>query len=400
MIFNYKVKGPEGVIQKGAVEAASEKQASAMLYRHGLTVLSLEPEEVTLPLDSFFPFLNRVSRKELVLFSRQFATLINSKVPIIQSLDILSEQISSKKLREAIGVMASDIEGGKKLSDSISKFPNIFSSLYINLIRSGELSGSLDESLTFLADQEERDYDLASKIKGAMTYPIFIVSAIVIVGGLMFTFVLPQMIGMLQEAEVELPVTTKILIFLTDAIQNYWWLMAMASVGVVVGFHFYVRSPAGRFVWDQLKIKTPIMGPLLRNIYMSRFSRNLATLVIGGIPIVKSLNTVAEIVGNTIYKNIIKDAAKQVETGKSMADVFEKENQMPKIVTQMVRIGEQTGSLGEILGKLADFYDKEVERTLNTLTTLLEPIIMLLLGMAVAVMVAGILLPIYNLASI
>lgn len=400
MIYNYKAKGKGGAIQKGAVEASGLEQATEMLHRHGLTVLELEAEEASLGLDRFIPFLSRVPRKELVLFSRQFATLINSKVPILQALDILSEQISNRHLRAAIGDMISDVEGGKKLSESIEKYPNIFSNLYINLVRSGELSGSLDESLVFLADQEEKDYDLISKIRGALTYPIFIISAIFIVGGLMFVFVLPQMIGVLREANVELPVTTKILIFLTEAIRGYWWLFILAVAGTIVGWRVYIKSAGGRLIWDSLKIRLPIVGPLIKNIYMDRFARNLATLISGGIPIVKSLHTVADIVGNSIYKRIILEAAKDVETGKSITDVFEKQPLVPKIVTQMVRVGEQTGGLGEILGRLADFYDKEVNRTLGTLTTLLEPIIMLVIGFAVAIMVAGILLPIYNLASI
>lgn len=399
-LFNYRARDEKGVVKKGSVEAGSEVQAAEILHRNRLVVLKLQPEEAGVNFENFIPFLRRVSGKELVIFSRQLSTLINAKVPIVQSLEILQEQVASRKLRVVLEEMTDDIEGGKSLSDSIVKFPHVFSNLYLNMVKAGEISGKLDESLEYLADQQEKDYELSSKIRGALTYPIFIVSAIVVVGALMFVFVLPQMVGVLKEAGVQLPATTRVLIFLTEAVQSYGVFILLAFVGLIVGLQFYVRSEGGRAIWDALKIKTPVFGKLLKNIYMDRLSRNLSTLVGGGIPIVQALYTVADIVGNGVYKRIIMDAASEVETGKAIASVFAESEEIPKIVTQMVKVGEETGSLHEIMGKLANFYDKEVAKMLGTLTTLLEPIIMILLGLAVAVMVAGILLPIYNLASV
>ncbi|OGE75458.1 MAG: hypothetical protein A3C85_03105 [Candidatus Doudnabacteria bacterium RIFCSPHIGHO2_02_FULL_48_21] len=399
--FSYRAKDKSGEIKSGTIDAASVVKAAEALHGAGLTVLDLAPEaKGGFNIDQYLSFLNHVSKKEIVIFSRQLATLINAKVPIIQAFEILLSQITNRALKNAIAEMMNDIEGGKSLSEAVAVFPHIFSDLYVNLVKSGELSGTLDQSLVYLANQQEKDYELTSKIRGAMTYPIFIVSAILIVGALMFVFVLPQMIGVLKEADVELPVTTKILIFVTDVLQNYWGLIFALTIGLGVGSQFYIRSSGGRIVWDHIKLKLPVFGKLFRNIYMNRFARNLSTLVEGGIPIVQALKTVAEIVGNMVYKQIILEAASEVETGKSIATVFVARPEIPAIVTQMVRVGEQTGTLHEILGKLADFYDKEVANTLGTLTTLLEPIIMMLLGLAVAVMVAGILLPIYNLASV
>ena len=399
--FSYKAKNSQGDVKAGVVEAASLIKAAEALHGAGLTVLSLSPERrASVDLDKYFAFFNRVSKKEIVIFSRQLATLINAKVPIIQAFEILLSQLSNRTLKKTIAEMMAEVEGGKSLSEAVSGFPHVFSNLYVNLVKAGELSGTLDEALVYLANQQEKDYELTSKIRGAMTYPIFIVSAIFIVGGLMFVFVLPQMIGVLKEANVELPFTTKILIFMTESIQNYWYLVLILGIGSIVGSQVYIRSAGGRLIWDHLKLKLPVFGKLLRNIYMNRLSRNLSTLVAGGIPIVQALRTVAEIVGNLVYKNIILEAAVEVETGKSIAAVFADRPQMPAIVTQMIKVGEQTGTLHEILAKLADFYDKEVANTLSTLTTLLEPMIMMLLGLAVAVMVAGILLPIYNLASV
>lgn len=398
--FNYRAKDQEGLVKKGIVEAVSLVAASEMLHSYGWTVLTLEPEEKTLDIAQYIPFFNKPSRKELVVFSRQLSTLINAKVPIIQALDILSEQVTGKLLKNVISQLIEDVEGGKSFSEAISQFPNIFSNLYVHLVKSGELSGTMDQSLLYIADQQEKDYDLVSKVRGAMTYPIFIVSAILIVGALMFVFVLPQMISVLKEAGAQLPLTTRILIFITEVVQKYWAIILLVLVGAGITTQVYVRSQAGRVVWDNVKLKLPIMGKLLRNIYMDRFALNLSTLIAGGIPIVQALQTVGAIVGNSVYKQIILEAAEEVETGKSIAGVFAEKPEIPKLVTQMIRIGEQTGSLDDILGKLAHFYDKEVANTLTTLTTLLEPIIMILLGLAVAVMVAGILLPIYNLASV
>ncbi|MDP3994015.1 MAG: type II secretion system F family protein [Candidatus Doudnabacteria bacterium] len=400
MLFDYRAKDQEGVIKKGVVEAESETQASEVLFRNGLTVLSIEQGAADFDLAKYIPFLNGVSRKELVLFSRQLSTLINARVPILQSLDILVDQVSSRRLREVIREMISDIEGGKSLSETIARFPSVFSNLYVSLIKSGELSGTLDKSLIYIADQQEKDYDLISKLRGAMAYPIFIISAIFIVGALMFTFVLPQMLSVLQEAGAQLPLTTRILIFFTNIFRKYWVLLILGFLGAITGFVLYIRSSGGRIIWDAFKLKVPILGKLLQKIYMDRFARNLSTLVAGGIPIVQALDTVAEVVGNRIYREIILEAAKEVETGKSIGAVFIARKEVPKIVGQMIEVGEQTGELDVILGKLANFYGKEVENMIATMTNLLEPVIMILLGLAVAVMVAGILLPIYNVASV
>lgn len=398
-IFSYKAKDSEGVIRVGVVESSSIMKASEVLHSNGLIVLSLEPEAAVFELEKYFPFLGRVSTKELVLFSRQLATLINAKVPIIQALEILEQQVTSERLKKVIKEMTNDIEGGKSLSEAVGAHPNVFSSLYINLIRAGELSGTIDQALVYLADQQEKDYALVSKIRGAMTYPLFIITTMVIVGFLMFVFVLPQMIAVLKEAGAELPFTTKILIFVTEILQKYWGILLTALIALIVGSQVYIRSSGGKLIWDMVKLRLPIFGKLLEKIYMNRLSRNLSTLVGGGIPIVTALHTVAGVIGNSVYKEIVEVAASEVETGKSIASVFSEHHEIPAIVSQMIKIGEQTGSLDEIMKKLANFYEKEVESMLSTLTTLIEPVVMILLGLGVAVMVSGILLPIYNLAG-
>jgi type IV pilus assembly protein PilC len=368
------------------------------LHSHGLIIIKVQPVNKTSFFEQFNVF-NHVSPKDLVLFSRQLATLINAKVPIVSALKILQLQVNSHKLREVIAEIASKVESGEALSAAIVGYPKLFNDMYVNLVHAGELSGSLDDSLTYLADQVEKDYDLRSKIFGAMTYPAFILGALILVGTLMFIFVLPPMIALLQESKVDLPFTTKILVFVTNFIKGFWWLVALLLVGAVFGGRAYVHTTAGRYLFDYGKIKAPIFGKLAQNIYMARFARNLATLIAGGIPIVKALDSVADIVGNAVYRDIIFESATEVKNGKGIAQSLVDRPEFPAIVAQMVQIGESTGRLQDILEKLARFYEKEVEAMLKVLTTLIEPIIMMMLGLAVAIMVAGILLPIYNLAQ-
>jgi len=398
MEFSYQARDSAGKPRSGTVDAPSEAGAFQILQQHGLTVIKILPVGGMSSWDQIKIF-DRVSPKEVVLFSRQLSTLINAKVPIVQALTILVAQVSSDKLKATIGEISQRVESGDSLSSALARYPKIFSALYVNLVRAGELSGTMDESLSYLADQLEKDYDLRSKVVGAMTYPLFILFALVVVGFLMFLFVLPPLVGVLQESAVELPFTTKILISVTALLQNFWWLILMVLVGGIFGLRFYSQTAAGQYVLDLAKIKAPIIGPLFRKVYMARFARNLSTLIAGGIPIVKALESVADIVGNVIYRDIILESANQVRNGKSIASALVMHKEFPDIVGQMIQIGESTGRLHEIMGKLAIFYEKEVDAVLKILTTLLEPIIMMLLGLAVAVMVAGILLPIYNLAS-
>jgi type II secretory pathway component PulF len=398
MEYQYQARDNQGTLRTGTVEAASINSAQEILHAHGLIIIKVLPVSKTSILEQINVF-DRISPKEVVLFSRQLATLINAKVPIVMSLKILQVQVSSHKLQKIIGEIASKVEGGEALSAAITGYPSLFNDMYVNLVHSGELSGSLDESLVYLADQVEKDYDLRSKIIGALTYPAFILGALVIVGFLMFIFVLPPMIALLTESNVDLPFTTKILVFTTTVMQSWWWLIAAIIIGIMVGVKLYIGTPPGRYLFDWFKLRMPIFKKLALDIYMARFARNLSTLIAGGIPIVKALDAVADIVGNAVYREILFQTSTDVKNGKGIAQSLSDHSEFPAIISQMIQIGETTGKLQDILDKLAKFYEKEVEGLLKILTTLIEPIIMMMLGLAVAVMVAGILLPIYNLAS-
>ena len=380
------------------VVAQDQEKAEQLLVENGLAIISLDKQEEN-SLAKFNPFGKSVKNKDLVLFSRQLATLISSRVPIIQSLRILQDQITGKYLLSIIDDLIAAVQNGDSLSSALAKHANVFGNVYVNLVMSGEVSGSLDKSLVYLADQLEKDYELQGKVKSAMTYPIFVLVALVGIALMMFKFVLPNLTSVLLEQGGSLPPVTVAIIDFSAFFNQFWWLCFIVVAALILGTRYYINTVSGRHNWDLLKLKIPIIGDIFTKIYLSRFARNLSTLVMGGIPIMKALQIVSEIINNVIYRDIIMEAVEKIKGGKSISEGLAGHPEFPSIVTQMVKVGEQTAQLDEIMGKLATFYEKEVDAQVSTLTTLLEPIIMIVLGIGVGVLVAGILLPIYNLAS-
>ncbi len=398
MQFKYEAKDIQGKARDGVVVAEDQQHAENLIQENGLTIVSMSVIEESL-LDKLWPFGKSVPAKDMVLFSRQLSTLIGAKVTILQSLRILREQVSNSRLKGIIDEIIQSIEGGNSFSLSLARHPEVFSNVYISVVHTGELSGSLENSLNYLADQIEKDYDLSSKVRGAMIYPAFILGAIVVVGSLMFLFILPKLTDILEQQGGSLPFITVMLIAFTKFFQVYWWMFIVGGIALVWGGKAYVKTIQGRYVFDRLKISFPIIKGIFTRIYIARFARNLSTLILAGIPIIKALEVVSELVNNVIYRDIIRDAAQKLSGGKSIAEALAGHKEFPVIVTQMIQVGEQSAALSNILQKLAVYYEKEVDTQISTLTTLIEPIIILILGLAVGILVAGILLPIYNLAS-
>jgi type IV pilus assembly protein PilC len=398
MQYKYQAKDVDGNMREGVVVAENQSTAEGLIQGSGLTILSLAIIEESL-IDRLWPFGKSVPTKEMVLFSRQLSTLIGAKVPILQALRILLDQVTNKYLKKVLTETISSIEAGNSLSLSLSRHPEVFSNVYVNVVHTGELSGNLENSLNYLSDQIEKDYDLTSKVKSAMTYPLFILGALVVIGSLMFLFILPNLTGILEEQGGNLPFVTTILIAFTKFFKVYWWTLLILGVLLFLALRYYIKTKQGRYVFDLLKIKAPIIGSIFEKIYIARFSRNLSTLVLGGIPIIKALEVVSELVNNVIYRDIILEAAHKLATGKTIAEALQGHKEIPIIVTQMIQVGEESASLTSILQKLASYYEKEVDTKVSTLTSLMEPIIMIVLGLAVGILVAGILMPIYNLAS-
>jgi type II secretory pathway component PulF len=398
MKFLYQARNKEGEVKRGFVVAVSQSKAEQLLTDNGFIIISLQVKNESL-LERYNFFARHISYKDLVLFSRQLSTLISARVPILQSLRILETQMTNKGLLNIVRSLITSVEGGESFSLALSKHPDTFGNIYVSLVRSGEAAGAVGQALSYLADQLEKDYELRSRVKGAMTYPLFVLLALAVVGVLMFKFVLPKLTAVLEEQGGELPLVSKMLISFTHFFQVYWWLVLLLMAGGVIFIRFYIGTTIGRYQWDRLKIHLPIIGEIFKKIYLARFARNLSTLVAGGIPIIQALKIISDIINNVIYRDILLDAATQVTNGKSISDALMPHPEFPPIVTQMVKVGEQSAQLDSILQKLAVFYEKEVDAKVGTLSTLLEPIIMIILGIGVGALVAGVLLPIYNLAS-
>lgn len=398
MQFKYQAKDSAGRLREGIVVSEDQNRAEQLLSENGLVILSLQIHEQSI-WEKLWPFGKRVAGKDMVLFSRQLSTLIGAQVPILQALRILQVQTENARLKVVLTETIGAVESGDSLSLSLSRHPEVFDTVYISVVHSGELSGSMDRSLNYLADQLEKNYDLAAKVRGAMTYPIFVVCAVIGIGSFMFLFVMPNLVSTLTEQGNTLPAITVWLIAFTNFFQHFWWLVFLILIGLVVGIRYAANTEQGGYYLDRAKISVPIIGKIFTKIYLARFSRNLATLIVGGIPIIRSLQTVAELVNNRIYRTIILEAANKLATGKSIAEAFQGHKEIPVIVTQMIQVGEQSATLTNILGKLADYYEKEVDAAIGSLSSLIEPIIILVLGGAVGILVAGILLPIYNLGS-
>lgn len=396
--YRYKAADESNKTLQGIIQAASPDVAADILSDKGLTILNITEERLSLR-DRSSKLLNRVKLKDLVIFSRQLSVIVSATIPLVQGLRILVTQTESPVLKGIISEVADDVEGGAKLSSALSRHDEVFSEFFINIIRSGETSGKLDDVLNYLADQQEKDYDLSSKIKGAMIYPAFIISGLIVVGSLMMIFVVPELTSILSETGAELPVATKVLIFVSDFLANFWWLIGILVVGLIVAFNMVIKTPEGRFYWHGIKLKIPIFGPLFQKIALVRFTRSLYTLTTGGVPLTRSLEIVADVVGNEVFKRLILSTVKEVEDGNSIASVFLTSPAVPAMVSQMLNLGEKTGRLDEILDKLGNFYSREVANIVANLVTLLEPLVMLLMGVAVGGLVSAIILPLYSLAS-
>ena len=396
--FRYKVSDPENNTKVGVIQAASAEVAAEILADENLTILSLTEEKISF-FERSLKFLAKVKAKDLVVFSRQLSVIISASIPLVPGLKILINQAENPVLRTIISEVADDVEGGAKLSAALARHPEVFSEFFINLVKSGETSGKLYEVLNYLADQQEKDYDLSSKIRGAMIYPAFIVGGLVIVGSLMMIFVIPQLTAVLTESGVALPISTKILISVSGFLSKFWWLLLVLVIILVSAWRSFIKTPKGKAIWDDFILRLPIFGSLYQKIILVRFARSLHTLVTGGVPLTRSLAIVSEVVSNEVFRQLIKETTTQVEDGNPIATAFLASKRVPPMVSQMLNLGEKTGRLDDILDKLANFYTREVNNLVANLVTLMEPLVMVIMGVAVGILVAAIILPMYNLAS-
>ncbi|HLB50806.1 MAG TPA: type II secretion system F family protein [Patescibacteria group bacterium] len=400
MRFLFKAKTRSGEIKDGRIEAMDYDAAVQLLQRNNFTPISVEEEKQGSRLFRNVQMAwEGLKQKDLLIFFRELATLIGAKVPILPSLQAIREQTENGFMRTVTKEVAADVEDGMALSEAFQKHPKVFPPLVVNMVRSGEVSGNLQGTIMHVADHIERSYQLNAKIKGALIYPAFVVTVAGIVGFLVLTFILPRLTQIIKELDVPIPWYTSVMIVIGDFMQNYWWAVLLVFFGGIGGFIYYIKTEAGKKEWDIIKLRLPVFGKLFQYIYLARFAENLAVLLAGGIPIVRSLVVVGDVVNNSVYQSLILRAAEEVKTGGDISTVFEHSAYVPPIVTRMIRIGEETGKLSDILASVAEFYQQEIDYFTKNLSTLIEPILIVILGIGVAGLVFSILLPIYNIAG-
>lgn len=398
--FRYTAREPNtGQYVKAEVQAENEAAAAKLIRKEGLV-----PVDIALADKSAANFLgkrfSRVKIKDKVLFSRQLATLINAGLPLIQSLRSVNNQTTSKPLKIVVAKIIADVEAGATLSSAMSKYPEVFSRIYVSLISAGEASGTLDKALERLALQQEKDADLISKVRGAMTYPIIVLLVMFAVIGFMIVKVMPQVKILYNGIPgATLPLITRILLSISAFVIKDWWVVLIALALLVFFGSRWARTRGGKNVFDELKLKAGPVGKLFMKMYMARFARTAGTLVASGVPLIQVLEITAASVNNVHVENSINKAAEKVKSGKALSDALQNDPNFLELVPNMLRIGEQSGSLEQMLGKTADYYEKEVDDTIKSISTIIEPVLMVILGVVAFTIVAAVLLPIYGLAN-
>ncbi len=395
--FNYKAKEKAtGKIIKGSIQADNERAAGRLLVEQNLIPQSIVEEGAKNPLAKK---MSRVSGKDRIVFTRQFSTLIGAGLPLSASLRTVAEQTASKPMKAVVEEVLASVEAGKSLHESIAKHPDIFSKVYVSLIEAGEMSGTLDLALKRLADQEEKDAALLSKIKGAMVYPAIILVVIVAVLAFMMIEVVPQVDSLYSDMDKELPGLTKFLVGMTNFFGQYWWIVLIVLIGSIIGIYTYFKTPSGRKIWDGFKIKVVIFGKLFQKLYVSRFARTTEMMLATGVAMIDSVQIASESTSNTVTEEEFSKAIPILKAGKPLSEALEGRKYMLPLVYQMASIGEQSGKIDEMVGKAAQVYENELDAQVAAISTMIEPILMVIMAVLIGVVLGGTLLPIYSLVG-
>lgn len=397
--YTYKTKDINGVEHNGEIEVADEHAAAALLRRRGLIVISIKQKSQRRLSDFFDKFFNKVGFGQVVTLTRQLATMVSAGLVLSEAIDILQEQQDNKRLKEILEEVSRDIKGGLPLAVALSRHPEVFSPLYCNLVKAGETSGKLDTVLIKMADSLEKDREFRSKIKGAMIYPIVVMTMMLVVIIIMMVFVIPKLTSLYKESTLELPLPTKILIATSDFTVNFWWLIITVVFGLVFGLKRWIKTPEGKFAFDRFTLKVPIIGKIITNVTLTNFNRTFSLLTSAGIPLLESINIVEDLTQNSVFRQALKNSYGGVERGLTFSAQLQALPIFPKIVSQMVKVGEETGKVDEIFAKLADYFESESDQLVKNLTVAIEPIVLVILGVGVAFLVISIILPIYKLTT-
>lgn len=395
--FNYKARDTNtNKIIRSTVQGNSEAAAARMLMAQGIVPIEMTPVGEGGILSGL---RSRVPSKDVVIFTRQLSTMLNAGLPLAQSLATVQEQTTNKALKTITADVIGNVNGGSALSDALSKYPKVFNNVYIALVRAGETSGTLDQSLARLADQQEHDADQLSKIRGAMVYPTIVLFVIIAVVIFMLVTLIPQVSSLYEDLGKELPVTTAILMAIVSFFANFWFLLVAGIGGLVFVVRRWLSTKSGRRTWDLFKLNMPLFNSLFRKLYMSRFSRTAEVLLRSGVSMMETLKISADAVNNVEVREEILQAVGKVKNGKALSDALSNQDYVLPFVPQMIRIGETSGSIDEMLAKVADYYDKEVDNAIAAISTLIEPILMVAMAGMIGFIVLAVLLPIYSLSD-
>jgi type IV pilus assembly protein PilC len=399
MLFKYKAIDDKGVNKEGKIDAPNRDMAISGLQRRDLVVLSIKEESEN---KSIFQlsFFERVKPKDVVILSRQIATLFEAQVSALKAFTMLSVNTENKLLGRKLVQIGDDLQAGVSISGALARQPDVFSDFYVNMVKVGEETGKLNQTFLHLADYLDRQYSLTSKTRNALIYPAFVVGTFFVVMTLMFTVVIPKLSSIILDSGQPAPFFTQIVIAISNLFVHYGFLALIFLVLLGVWIWRLSSTEKGKAYLDSLKLSTPAIGNLYKKLYLSRITDNLNTMLSSGVPIVRAIDISAEVVGSLVYKNLLKEVADGVKSGLTLSAAFEKHyEQIPGIMVQMMQVGEETGSLGSILKTLSDFYAREVDGAVDTLVGLIEPIMIVVLGLGVGILLVSVLMPIYNMAG-
>lgn len=401
--YNYIGHSSTGQKQTGSISADNKTEAVKKLRDLGLAISDLkesgESKKVGIAPHFKFSLFGGISGKDRIILTQQLSIMAKAGLPISQALHSLADETANKNLAKVVKQIAADVEGGMALSQAFAKHPNVFNSVYISVIKAGEKSGKVDEVLMRLATQEEKDYDIKNKVKGALAYPVFVLVAMAVIVTLIMIFIVPQIQNVFTENNLQLPLMTKVVIFISTAIRKEYLFIIIGLAVLFVGFKTYYKTENGKYKIDLLKINIPIFGPLNRKVSIARFARIFSTLLTAGLPMLEIFATSQGVMGNEVFRREIDKVGKDIENGLEISLALKKQPHIPKMMTQLTAVGEKSGNIDVIYENLANFMEKEVDTTTRNLTTMLEPALMLLMGAVIGSVVIAVLLPIYSMTS-
>ena len=398
-LFTYKAVDAEGAERAGTIDAVNIDIAISALQRRGLVLSSIEPQAERISSFSRMAFFDRVTNADIVMVSRQITTLFEAQVSALRAFRLLAAEARTPTLAEKLTAVANDIQSGSSISSALSRHPEVFSPFYVNMVRAGEEAGKLDETFSFLADYLDRNYEITQKARNALIYPAFIMGTFVVVMGLMMTLVIPNLATMLAEVGQDIPIYTKVVIGISSFFSRYIWLILILMVVAGVILYRFTRTEGGREMLSRARMQVPAIGGIYKKLFLSRIADNLSTMLKSGIQVLRGLEVTSSVVGDTVYEKVLRSAADDVKGGLPISEAFRKHPEVPGIIVAMLKIGEETGNMGHILDTMARFYRREVNNAVDTLVGLIEPFLIVTLAVGVALLLASVLLPIYNIAA-